>query len=1375
MEAGKLAWYSPPLGSHCQLDFSDLLFQVDMIGQGSPSSRLRSNSARFIVLIMLTLTNVVLNGIFARSSIAQEQHEEQNLPAGIRLRISWGGGEERQWTGTISVIDGHFSELSVLGLTADAPGSVVLANGQLHVSHWTPVNYGGADISLSAGPESAIKLDLYSNEEPEKRFTRTIPVTELVSTTINEELDPFGNRLAISRVPGDLLPVSFKQDHLVFSPGEEFAIGVRANRTGLESRTTNCQLSLQAADRKNGSPRWSQTMSIEIDGDGSSETSWLNIPVPDEEGVYNLQIELEPSWYQVPLKSAFQVPGRIAVKRTVQFVVIAEQPLPVRDAVVDWALFTTIDPTDVENETPFSFSQISRLTGREKTKSLGNELRQSVVVDGNSMMELLPGGWQAIPIHVDRLNRPHILEIEFLADQPTALGVSLLQTDAAGQIPLYGFDSGVVVPNSIVRIETPTDGRFMQKHRVVFWPQNENPYLLLANRHATRPATIGAIKIFSGPQRLPAAKSLTPQSVETSTAGSASDPSRTSLASGSSRRKFMAFYESPLFPESFGAREKIDPNVGQPLDDWRMFYQGADRFVQYLKANAYQGAFITVACDGSAIYPSRILGASPKHDSGTFFSNGQDPIRKDVLEMLFRMFEREGLVLVPTLAMSGPLPAVEESRMSSEAGGQFEMVSFNQSRASTTLKNELPVYNPLSRQVQKTVTEVVAEIAQRYGSFRSFQGLGIVCRPDTYTLLPGRQWGYDAATTRQFLQSQSDLSGASDQWNEIQAILLSSHQDQWVKWRARQMTLFYQWMLETMRRSLPDGQLFIAPVDIFRNEELNAALSPSLHSSVDFSTQMLQMGLEAEQFAATDGLELLQPHRISPNESLAANRVETDVTNSRQAAEFFLKARTLGDIFTHRISWAHFAQFQKQNPFGQQETPIMRLQQLTPAAYWNRQRFLEGLRKQDSRILIDGGWMIAMGQEEALASLIGVFSQLPNLPFLDVGLADSLSRYGTASMPVTIRQVTTEGQSYFYAVNASPWPAKVQLALAGDSQVSNLQSLSDLSMSVGNNGDGPRISFDIPPFSLAAGRTDSPCEIANYEFELPADAANELRKQVFSLQSKLSESSNAAALAVLENADFELFGQPSLKGWDHGQQSTAKIQLDSQQAFQGRVSLGMNGSEDSPVWIRSNVFEVPQTGRLSISVWLRTDDPQQQPPLRLAVEGKVGESNYYRFGSVGSLSPNPQSNQLGEQWQRFAVHFDDLPVDRLSNLRIGFDLMGPGNVYVDKVEVFDRWFDENDAKAITQRLASCGPLLSNPATFESCRRLLGGYWLRFLDENFGQPELPTNKAVESATANGGTAGNAAAVAVQQPAEETRSGSVFRRFRKFGASRKSPVR
>jgi len=59
--------------------------------------------------------------------------------------------------------------------------------------------------------------------------------------------------------------------------------------------------------------------------------------------------------------------------------------------------------------------------------------------------------------------------------------------------------------------------------------------------------------------------------------------------------------------------------------------------------------------------------------------------------------------------------------------------------------------------------------------------------------------------------------------------------------------------------------------------------------------------------------------------------------------------------------------------------------------------------------------------------------------------------------------------------------------------------------------------------------------------------------------------------------------------------------------------------------------------------------------------------------------------------------------------------MGPGEVLIDNVQVYDRWFDENDAKAITQILASAGTLLSKPETIDSCRRLLDGYWVQFLD------------------------------------------------------------
>ena len=85
------------------------------------------------------------------------------------------------------------------------------------------------------------------------------------------------------------------------------------------------------------------------------------------------------------------------------------------------------------------------------------------------------------------------------------------------------------------------------------------------------------------------------------------------------------------------------------------------------------------------------------------------------------------------------------------------------------------------------------------------------------------------------------------------------------------------------------------------------------------------------------------------------------------------------------------------------------------------------------------------------------------------------------------------------------------------------------------------------------------------------------------------------------------------------------------------------------------------------------------------------------------------------------VHFDDLPLD-MSNVRIGFDLMAKGQISIDQVEVFDRWFDENDSVAMTQLLAGAGSQLQNETSIDGGRRVLESYWVQFLDQYAGKEE-----------------------------------------------------
>lgn len=1355
-----------------------------MTGHGCPKQA--SLSFKVIIALWMVAHALYLSAETTSAQTSVITSTQSNIdstgmyPERVRLRFSWGGGAAQTWSGKISVVRGKFSRLTPLGLTLDAPAAVVLVDQDLVINHWSPTSYGGVDVDLFGSDDAQVNIQITSLENPESRFEQTISIGELASDTVGGEVDSLGNRCSVTRVPGDKIGVEFTREHLVFSPGEPFKFSIRPNLTGLNTRSAVCRVRVVAAHSSGIriNRHYATTLSFSCDANGSAEPQDISFNVPEEESVYNIEMELEPIWYQTSLVSK-----KVVVRRTIQLIVLENDAATDLDSP-EWEEISMADPIESTPDTFPAWSQISRLAQRIPTGSIGNELRQEVVVNQNPMMQLEPGGWQAIPLSMGEPGKPHVVELEYVDDGEMALGISLLQPDASGQIPLYGFDSGVFRPDSIVGSNAQGSVR---RHRLTVWPGTKTPYLLVANRHKSLPATFGKVRVFAGPERL--------------------EPSRFATAPPTDNRKLMAFYEMPMFPENFGAREQVDESVAEPLDDWRTFHEGAERFIEYLKANAYRGAFVAVACDGSSIYPSDLLAASPTHDNGVFFSTGQDPIRKDVLEMLFRMFEREQLLLVPTLALSGPLSEVERTRKLDGRLSEFELLDINQTPLRPGVGGSLPIYNPLNRKVQHSVSRIVEELAGRYQSYSSFDGVALICRPDTCTLLPGRQWGYDTATIQQFIQSQPDLGPMPIQWSEVQAILLDSHRRQWIDWRSQQMTLWYQSLAQAIRTSLPDGKLYLAPVDIYRNEEIASALSPSLHGANNFEELMQHMGFTKEILHGNDSthensIVLLNPHRLAPDQTLASRRVDLGVENSKQAKQLFSQASYAGDLFTHRISWAHFEQLQTQSPFGKQESPLMRLQQMTPAGHFNRQRFVQSIKDRDSRMLVDGGSMISMGEEDALADPMSVYAQLPDASFVDV----VPSQYpATITLPLAVRQFQNQQAHYFYVANASPWPMSVTLQVETNSRLGTpkIESLVGQDFQIVPESNPPvrsvsssngmpisrvRVVFFVPPFGLVGGRTlDRELNVADFRFELPEDADKVLRKRIYSLQSKLIKSTKVKPLKAIENSDFEVQGEPALAGWDSGQQSREKIQLESSSttsaraAQSGRASLSMTSDGQSPVWIRSNTFAAPETGRLSISVWLKTNDDRNQPALRLAVEGQSNGASYYRFGSVGSLSNDENANQLETSWKRFAVHFDDLPVDGLNGLRIGFDLMGPGQVSIDNVQVFDRWFDENDAKAITQMLASTGPLLARPESLDSCRRLLEGYWAQFLDHYVDSEEPGIDRRNVSdrpgseltADVSGLDTGKIRNKKAEK--EPRKKVPMFRRFRGFGPQRKSNLK
>ncbi len=225
------------------------------------------------------------------------------------------------------------------------------------------------------------------------------------------------------------------------------------------------------------------------------------------------------------------------------------------------------------------------------------------------------------------------------------------------------------------------------------------------------------------------------------------------------------------------------------------------------------------------------------------------------------------------------------------------------------------------------------------------------------------------------------------------------------------------------------------------------------------------------------------------------------------------------------------------------------------------------------------------------------------------------------------------------------------------------------------------------------------------------------------------------------NRDFEepATGTDPVPDWALTKRNKVEIKLDDTQRHGGRRSVKLSSA--GPVaCLVSRPFAAPSTGRLTVSVWLRTTDKSRQPPLRLALEGKLNGRDYYRYAPVGS-APGPGRPEvlIFSDWGQYVFQVDDMPLEGLSSLRARFDLMGPGEVWIDDVQIYHLAFTKAEMVELSKLIYLAEVKLHNGQVGD-CLRLMEGYWPRFLEANVPLPPV----AVPAETA----------AAKEPPAEKT---------------------
>lgn len=1226
----------------------------------------------------------------------------EGAPGALRLRFEWGGGARKAWTGEVSVDRGRLSQLEPLGIEADEPGAMWVEEDRIRIAHRSGRTYDAFDVLLVADADATLSIKLGDGEAAEGSVTLRVPVASIGREVFSSELDQQGNRLLIRRAPGDRMRVEFSRDTLVFAPDENFSFTLHPQLPEIAPGTpVRVVARLNAARSTN--VIWSRDYDVRLPVENETPLALpFDVPLPAAEGAYDVQLLVfERSLRQRLVNVVLPQP---LAERKVQVVVVSPDARSTPHlAQVPWQHVGEINPAN-----PGWWKRLVQLP----QLTLIPGWPQGPLRSGDAMPAQHPLGavirfaqqtspsdttWEAYPLPIDRVGAPHILEVDYPSDVAQHLGISIIEPNASGAVLPIGLDSGVYVLPDTNHAAPRT-----LKHRLVFWPTTKTPMVLLVQRSRRTPAAFTKLRVLAGPERLPTA-------LPASRAGD--------------QRLVTAFYDRPLFPENFSATGVFDEWSGQTIDDWETFFQGGTRLSDYLGYAGYNSLMLNVWGDGSAIYPSEHLQSTPRYDTGLLGTSGRDPQRKDVLEMLLRVFDRNQMKLIPALQFAAPLPELEAvlRKGGAEAEG-IELIGPDGSRwldQNLADRNLAPYYNPLHERVQEAMLEVARELVTRYGDHPSFAGVAVQLSAETYAQLPGAEWGLDDVTVARFAAETGIKVPAAtgpQRYSVRAAFLLGSERSAWLTWRAKTLADFYDRMQRELATIHPQTKLYLAGTGLFEGAAAQQQLRPALPQSSKLEPVLLELGLQPALYTNNDDLIFMRPRRIGPPDPLYARAIDLQLNTSSELETQLAEASQPANLFYHPRQRLRLRSFEQQSPFGEAQTYALLVTHSVPAAMWNRQRFTRAIAQRDPVMLCDGGWLLPLGQEDAVRPLFSVFRQLPATGFQ----TSSASR-----QPVTVRTLSRKADTLVYLVNDSPWPVEltVHLEASTDCSVAELSETGfGAAKPLEQSNAGTQWTLTMQPFDLLAAKlSKADVTVKQLDIKLPEAVELTLNEQIADLGSRAAALANQSELTALTNPDMEQLGPPgTLVGWSLVSDQGVEATLDADRPYAGQHALRLTSTRQVAS-LQSDLFDTPATGRLAVKVWLRAESTHRQPVLRLAVEGVHDGKTYYRYAPVGGHGPG--SVPMQTEWTSYIFQVDDLPTEGVEQIRVRFDLMGPGTVWIDEVQLYQLKFNMNERVELSKILESARRAL-NTGDLSDCLRILQGYWPQFLAQNVEPLEVP---------------------------------------------------
>ena len=1190
-----------------------------------------------------------------------------------------------------------------MGVEPDEPGSMWLDQGSLVIRQRSPRNYDAVDLLVRASRDARLAVQLTAlGDRPSDRWIEAT-IAEILENKVGANLDDRGNRLRIERQPGDLLPVNLDCPSMVFAPGDTFTFRMDTTRLPVdpdEKIRFVAELKNPYVDKpvwqKEIKPVWQSEQTVTA---GEVKMLRWEVPLDVEEGIYQLTIAANrPGWISLP--QAVDTPlvrSRSRASRMLELVVLDPRrpKIPAAENLGDLKTMKVVEEIDPTHPEWWKrFAQLPQLPGLPRLWNgpLGNKRSSVIQHPLGAVVELRPNGgsgdlsWEAYTIPIKEPGRPHMLEVRYPSDHPQTFGVSIVEPNQSGAAQLANLDTGVDQFEEVVSGDEPAQWR---EHRVVFWPKTKTPLVLITNRRNDDSAEYGKIRVLKIGDHLP----------------------RSHPVGGSApTRLFAAYLDRPLFPESFAAEEVFVPPSPLGMDDWKTFYQGGTRLVEYLNHVGYGGLFMSVYADGSTIYPSQLLEPTTRYDTGAYLGTGQDPVRKDVLEMLFRLFDREKLKLIPALEFATPLPELEAVLRTggTETEGMVWVGPNGRSwpEVHRSYGGRAPYYNVLHGRVQQAMLAVVREIVERYGHHPSFAGVAIQLSADGYAQLPAQSadsvWGLDDRTIRSFTEATGiklTANGPNRFYERATQLKIPSIETSWLAWRSEQLADFYRRAHEELTAQRPDTRLYLAGARMFEGETMQQQLRPTLPRQLTLPQAMSHVGIDPSRFSDPEGPVLLQGETLLPWTSLAQQSVPLELDSMRKAEDLASNYGAIGALFYHQPQETSLVSFDQLSPF--QPSAARLTTQTLPSAAQNRRRFVRALAHFDPLIAVDGGLRIPLGQEDSLRNLIALYRRLPPVRLETVGREN-------VSEPLTVRYIEHGDSTYIVVINEVGFPVKARVRLRTPAGC-HLEELTRLRPMNPLHADAEGCYWDVeldPYDAVGAWLPSSQVQVTKATARWAAEIDVALDTRVADLVRRHTALSRPREWVGLGNPGFEadVLESGLIPGWKFLRENAEHVQVDRTQHRSGSAALRLtcNGRQTS---VMSYPFKPPKTRRLAISMWVRSNTPGSDIPLHIGVHNGRG---FVRVFNV--------SGSFGEEWRQVDVPVLSLPDEGLGDLQLQILLAGPSEIWIDDVQLGDLGFGLAERRALLKTLYPARPTLDEGQVVQ-CIRILESYWPRFLFEH----------------------------------------------------------